>query len=136
MFTYALTAPGVADNVQVVLRSDGAYIPPDPNNADFQAYLAWLASGGEPTKAPTPPTPDVVLTFLQFMALFTAAEQASLVTTTDVQTKLFVLMASGAGTLDLSNTEVIQGVNYIASIGIIASTRVAQILGNQAPPTS
>lgn len=31
---------------QIILRmSDGAYIPFDPANTDYQAYLAWVAAG-------------------------------------------------------------------------------------------
>ena len=38
-----------------VLRADGAIIPPDPRNADYVAYLAWLTSGNAPsTPAPEP----------------------------------------------------------------------------------
>ena len=33
---------------------DGAFIPADPNNMDYQAYLAWLDEGNEPTPY-TPP---------------------------------------------------------------------------------
>jgi hypothetical protein len=29
-------------SITVVLRSDGAWIPTDPTNADYQAYLASL----------------------------------------------------------------------------------------------
>ena len=32
---------------ECVLRSDGAIIPPNPDNTDYQAYLAWVAEGGE-----------------------------------------------------------------------------------------
>jgi hypothetical protein len=32
-----------------VLRSDGMFIPNDPDNRHWQEYLAWLAEGNEPS---------------------------------------------------------------------------------------
>jgi hypothetical protein len=39
-------------NASSVIRlSDGACIPFDPDNTDYQAYLKWVAEGGVPTPA-------------------------------------------------------------------------------------
>ena len=36
---------------QVRRVADNAYIPFDPDNTDYQAYLLWLAEGNTPTPA-------------------------------------------------------------------------------------
>jgi hypothetical protein len=50
--TYQLTTG------DTILRlADNAYIPPDPANTDYAAYLEWLAAGNTPEPAPEPVAP-------------------------------------------------------------------------------
>jgi hypothetical protein len=53
--TYQLT-PGNS----IYRPHDNSYIPFDPANADYQAYLAWLDEGNTPEPAPEPePIPEL-----------------------------------------------------------------------------
>ena len=55
---YQLVATPPGMSLQTVQRkSDGAFIPFDEGNRDYQAYLAWLADGNEPDPAPEPHAP-------------------------------------------------------------------------------
>jgi hypothetical protein len=77
--------------------------------------------------------PKVDWSFFEFMDLFSTSEQTAIMNSTDPRVRLFCLMASGAGALQLTNSDVISGVNYLAISGAIASARVAAILAGQAP---
>ena len=47
METYQLTTLGIS----VLRKSDGFFIPFDPDNTDYQAFLLWKSQGNEPLPA-------------------------------------------------------------------------------------
>ena len=50
--TYQLLKDGLTGQLtNLVKRSDGATIPFDPANTDYQAYLKWLEAGNTPQPA-------------------------------------------------------------------------------------
>jgi hypothetical protein len=49
--TYTLT-----EHPNTIVRDeDQGFIPTDPDNVDYQEYLAWLDEGNEPTPYTPPP---------------------------------------------------------------------------------
>jgi hypothetical protein len=50
--TYQLTASNC-----ILRLADNAFIPPDPANTDYAAYLQWVEQGGTPEPAPEPVAP-------------------------------------------------------------------------------
>tara|TARA_B100000700_G_C14571078_1_gene635629 strand:- start:363 stop:545 length:183 start_codon:yes stop_codon:yes gene_type:complete len=58
--TYKLTGKHASDGPaefagkdinRIIRKSDGAQIPKDPKNTDYQLYLEWVAAGNTPEEA-------------------------------------------------------------------------------------
>lgn len=51
MYKQTIVMFGQTQPTSVIRLSDGACIPLDPDNTDYQIYLKWLAEGNEPLPA-------------------------------------------------------------------------------------
>jgi len=68
--TYTL----IYNSTSISRDADGATIPADPMNADYQIYEVWLAAGNTPTPAPVPPAPVPTCQLWQLQAVMTPAQ--------------------------------------------------------------
>jgi hypothetical protein len=81
-----------------------------------------------------PPVPPPVRTgWLNFVALFTPAEQASIALSVNPQVAVFRLIASGVGEVDLASPLASRGLDALIVAKCIAPGRKAEIIAGLAP---
>jgi hypothetical protein len=125
MALYALT------NYDSIRReADGAMIPLDTGNSDYQTYLLWLNAGNTPDPAPLILPPTVIST-TSFWARFTIAEQtavqAAAMSSPQIMAEMtFSLMA---GQVNLTTGTTLQTwMNDLVTANAITSARMTTIL--------
>lgn len=124
---YKLTA-----TTSIIRMADGAYIPPDTENRDYQAYLAWVAEGN--TADPyVPPTvaPKSIFSTLDYFNKFTDAEYSAARTgPMAIQRGLDMLIA--AQFVDVADPRVAEYLSAMVTAGIIDESRKTELLTPQA----
>jgi hypothetical protein len=79
-----------------------------------------------------PQAPQRVFRFLDFLGLFTANEQAAIIVSDVVHVKLFVLMAAGAGNINLDDPLTGEGLDLLVAENLLTGERRAQVFAGQA----
>jgi hypothetical protein len=117
---------------------------PAPEGASFVdqggAAIGWLLHKGKlvaPSEPEAPAAPPrTTFDLLGFFDLFTEAEQGAIVSSDNVQVKLFCLMAAGTNSVDLKDPKIVAGVKQFESLGLIEKGRAAKVLAGEAPTAS
>lgn len=140
MSTYRLLPNGV-------LRDEGleteASIPADLNNSDWQEFLSWQVEGNtpDPMIAVTVTPIKRWITRLAFFNRFTIAEQVTLEIGSvdnpnasmaqrqlEAMLRVFMRNANSSTYIDLDRPDVVQGLNTLATYGLITAARATEIL--------
>lgn len=106
----------LTESPSIIVRiTDGAYIPADPNNTDYQAYLAWLAEGNTPSTIQSElsksPVPQEVTRFQLRAALLQVGVLEDVETYMSTQvTDPFVQLAWQEGHTFKRNSQIVQDI--------------------------
>lgn len=101
-------------NSTFILRSDGASIPADPENADYAAYLEWINAGNSPAPYVAPAS-----TPLEQIAAIEAANPITHRNLRDLSMTVAQIAAAVTGTDPLVNPAVQQIVALEAQIAAL-----------------
>jgi hypothetical protein len=119
----------------LLMEDDGSetLIPADETDVNFRKYLEFLGNGGVPLPSDAPILkPVAIVQAYVFRDRFTEGELMainSLAYSGDSMAQLLLLKVSTATDgIDLASQSVADGLNYLVSVGAIASDRLLSIL--------
>lgn len=105
----------------------------DRLSAEQRAAIEAVVAAHNPSAAPEPTAPR--LSFLEFMDLFTEAEQLAIAgaAMTNVATKLWYDRAVGAQFIDLGDARLTDGLQAMVTAGLLTSARRNRVLKGLTP---
>lgn len=121
----------LTNSTTIIRLSDSAFIPTDPANTEYAQHLLWLAEGNTPLPAdPLPPLPPKQFTSLEYLDLFTEAEQLAVVGATMAvpQVKLWYDKMLAAGYVTSADPRTEGGLAALVGAGLLTEARKAEIL--------
>lgn len=121
----------LTNTTSVIRTADGACIPADPDNYDYAAYLEWLEAGNTPDPYVAPPAPPKQLTSLEYLDLFTSAEQLAVATAAmeNAAVKLWYDRMLAASFITPADERTEAGLDALVAAGLITSARRTAIVG-------
>ncbi len=115
-----------AFNAQSIIRlADGAFIPLDAANTDYQAFLT---SGETPEAADPVPTPPRQWTPYEFYSRFSSDERKALKASTDANVQEFITDMGLYQVVYPDSDDCKQAMAYLVSVGILTQDRMTAIL--------
>ncbi|WP_063685504.1 hypothetical protein [Bradyrhizobium stylosanthis] len=110
---------------QMVIRTaDGAYIPNDDGNRDWQAYQQWLADGGVPDPYVPPPEPQPGMVAPVIVASAHATIKSSAISLAGQPFNIATATYTGKGVFAFTFINALPDANYTA---MITSDSVAEL---------
>lgn len=126
MYTYH------ADKGEVIRNADGAIVMPieDTQCTLYLEYKQWIDSGNYPTVIQELKRPYII-TMQAFRDRFTGGEQLSILNAAyagDEPCRLLMFKLQTSQDVDVNSDTVINGVNYLHTIGLISLQRTEDLL--------
>jgi len=112
----------------VVLRDDGASIPPAIENRDYREFLEWVAAGNTPDPYVPPPTlPVTIFDGATFLSRVTDDEYAAITASSNVQVRRWLDIFRLRGEIDVTGETALRAKAGLVALGLLTAERAEVI---------